>query len=69
MTAFFQKISFDKIFKITLLVLISYFLFLLTNIANRTKKEGDVGRFQLLLRDDLIFDTKTGESIKFKYPN
>jgi len=68
MTTFLEKISFDKFFKTALLILISYFLFLFTKIAKRTEKGDDFARFQLNIEEQLIFDTKTGESRIFNYP-
>lgn len=69
MTTFFEKNSFDKFFKTALLILISYFLFLLTQIATKAEKPDDFARFQLHIDDQIIFDTKTGESKKFNYPS
>lgn len=56
-----RNLTFDKFFKIALLLLISYFLFILIEISRTMRQNVDVGRFQFEHQGFRIFDTKTGE--------
>lgn len=60
MKSYMGQITFDKVFKTILLILIGYFLFIMTEIANQLRINSDVGRFQFIDRHHMI-DTKTGE--------
>jgi hypothetical protein len=55
-----KNLSFEQKFKATLLLLIAYFLLLLTILIY---KKSDIGRYQVSPDALFIFDTKTG---KFK---
>jgi len=54
-----KQITFDKLFKVFLLISLGYFLILFTNISRQLKENSDVGRFQFIDRHHVI-DTKTG---------
>lgn len=62
------KITFDKVFKVMVVILIAYFLYLLTMIAIQLKNKADVGRYQFRNEGPLILDTKTGEVKRFRIP-
>ena len=59
----FQKINFDIIFKTMLLILVAYFLVILTKISNNMQKESEVGRYIYHPENNSAFDTKTGKLI------
>ena len=63
-----STISFDILFKITLLVFIAYFLFILTNITKQLKENADIGRYQFHTEQRYILDTKTGTVKKYSIP-
>jgi hypothetical protein len=65
---YLNKISFDILFKITLLVFIAYFLFILTNITIQLKDNADIGRYQFHTEERYILDTKTGSIKKYSRP-
>jgi len=64
----FSKISFDKFFKIVILVFIEYFLLLLTTISIQLKENSDVGRYQFHNDNPYILDTKTGVIKRYPRP-
>lgn len=63
-----SKISFDVIFKFTLLIFIAYFLILLTNISKRLATDSEVGRYQFHPDNPFILDTKTGVVKRYSRP-
>lgn len=60
MKTIFDKINFNLLFKIAILISITYFLYVLTLIATHLKNNEDVGRFQYHNQEFLYMDTKTG---------
>ncbi|WP_295231402.1 hypothetical protein [Sediminibacterium sp.] len=61
-----SKNNFDVLFKIILLVFVTYFLYILANIAMQIRDNADIGRYQFHSEERYILDTKTG--IVKKYP-
>lgn len=51
-----KKISFDTFFKIFILLLSAYLLFILTKLVDNLEN----GRYQFSTSDETILDTKTG---------
>ena len=67
MLKFFKQLSFDMLFKITLILFIGYFLFLLTNVATIMRNNSEVGRYQFDKDGSFVIDTKTGKTMEAKY--
>lgn len=63
-----SKINFDTLFKVILLVFITYFLFLLTKISMQLKDNSDVGRYQFHTDKPYLLDTKTGVIKRYPRP-
>lgn len=63
----FKQFTFDRIFKTVLLIFISYFLFLLSNIASTMRINSEIGRYKLGNDGLAAIDTKTGK-IKYVFP-
>ena len=67
-----KKVTFDKVFKILVLLLSVYFLFVLTKIANNLNFQGKLdnlknGKYQLINSDEAYFiiDSQTGGVFKY----
>ena len=56
MSNILREFNFDKFFKISMLLILIYFLVLLTKVAMNLEN----GRYQYDNQDNLIIDTKTG---------
>lgn len=57
MIEFLKKLNFNTIYKGILLLMVGYFLYLLTDIS----KKMEIGRYQFRQDNYMILDTKTGK--------
>lgn len=55
-----MKDTFDGIFKILVVLMLGYFLFLLNKISDKAEPSNEVGRYHFSNDGNYILDTKTG---------
>lgn len=59
-----KSLTFDRVFKVVLVFLFSYFLYILTDISRSMRQNLDVGRFQIQQYGFPVFDSKTGKYLE-----
>lgn len=59
-----MKDTFDSIFKLLVLVMLGYFLFLVNKTSSNKEAIIEIGRYQFHSTDNFVLDTKTGTVYK-----
>lgn len=59
-------VSFEKLFKIILLIYFGYLLVLINVALDQMERNADMGRYQFWEGGPHVLDTKTGEVTKFR---